>query len=134
MIPTIGKNFKKIHEVKVTCPAWLNMELPNKEFNFFFLAIVAMITVKTFFTHFHSSSYLETYFFIKIMQPISLDYNWENGVKQIKFTEENLLQSCILCQLLRALAKVLASGLKCIKFLFIFTTICFISCEWMWFI
>ena len=43
----------------------------------------------------------ETYSFIKIMQPISSNYNWENGVKQIKITEENLLQSCILCQLLR---------------------------------
>ena len=28
MIPTIGKNFKKIHELKVTCPGWFNMELP----------------------------------------------------------------------------------------------------------
>ena len=30
----------------------------------------------------------ETYSFIKIKQPISPNYNWENGVKQIKITEE----------------------------------------------
>ena len=60
----------------------------------------------------------ETYFFIKIMQPISPNYNWENGVKQIKITEENLSQSCILCQLLRT--KTLASGSKCIKHFFYF--------------
>ena len=33
------------------------------------------------------------------MQPINPNYNWENGVKQIKITEENLSQSFILCQL-----------------------------------
>ena len=27
MIPTTGKNFKKIHELKVTCPEWFNIEL-----------------------------------------------------------------------------------------------------------
>ena len=43
----------------------------------------------------------ETYSFIKIMQPISPNYNSENGVKQIKIIEENLLQIWILCQLLR---------------------------------
>ena len=32
------------------------------------------------------------------MQHISPNYNSENGVKQIKITEENLSQSCILCQ------------------------------------
>ena len=60
----------------------------------------------------------ETYSFVKIMQPISPNYNWENGVKQIKITEENLSQSCILCQLLRT--KTLASGSKCIKHFFYF--------------
>ena len=65
------------------------------------------------------------------MQPISPNYNWENGVKQIKITEENLSQSCILCQLLRT--KTLVLGSKCIKhFFLIFTTICLISAEWMW--
>ena len=52
------------------------------------------------------------------MQPISPNYNWENGVKQIKITEENLSQSCILCQLLRT--KTLASGSKCIKHFILF--------------
>ena len=52
------------------------------------------------------------------MQPISPNYNWENGVKQIKITEENLSQSCVLCQLLRT--KTLASGSKCIKHFFYF--------------
>ena len=55
----------------------------------FLLATIAMITVKI--------SFSETYSFIKIMQPISPNYNWENGVKQIKITEENLSQICILC-------------------------------------
>ena len=73
---------------------------------------------KMFFTHFHSSSYLETYSFIKIMQPISPNYNWKNGVKQIKITEENLSQSCTFCQLLRT--KTLASRSKCIKHFFLF--------------
>ena len=30
MIPTTGKNFWKIHEVRVTCPGWFNMELPSE--------------------------------------------------------------------------------------------------------
>ena len=47
------------------------------------------------------------------MQPIIPNYNWENGVKQRKITEENLSQSCVLCQLLRT--KTLASGSKYIK-------------------
>ena len=84
----------------------------------------------------------ETYSFIKIMQPISLNYNWEDGVKQIQITEENLSEKCILCQFVRT--KALASGLKCMEHfffsLFYFsTTICLISVEWMggcdlWFI
>ena len=89
-----------------------------------------MITVKMSFTHFHSSQgnivVKETYSFIKIMQNIIQEYNWENGVKQIKVTEENLSQSCIFCQLLRT--KTLALTSKCIKHFFkkIFTTICLI--------
>ena len=43
-----------------------------------------------------------------MMQPISTNYNWETGVKLIKITEENLPESCILCQLLRT--KTLALG------------------------
>ena len=60
----------------------------------------------------------EIYSFIKIMQPISPNYNWESRAKQIKITEENLSQSCILCQLLRT--KTLASGSKCIKHFILF--------------
>ena len=59
----------------------------------------SMITVKIF-PIFIAAVFRETYSFIKIMQPISPNYNWENGVKQIKITEENLSQSCILCRLL----------------------------------
>ena len=86
--------------------------------HFFLLAPVAIITVKMSFTHFHSSSVRETYSFIKIMQPVNPNYNWENEVKQIKNTEENLSQSCILCQLLRT--KTLAPGSWCIKHFFYF--------------
>ena len=60
----------------------------------------------------------ETYSFIKIMLPIRSSYNWENLVKQIKITEENLSQSCILCQSLRT--KTLASGSNYIKQFFYF--------------
>ena len=52
------------------------------------------------------------------MQLINPNYNWENGVKQIQITEENLSQSCILCQLLRT--KTLASGSKWIKHFYLF--------------
>ena len=48
------------------------------------LATVTMINIKMSFTHFHSSSFQvfrETYFSIKIMQSISPNYTWENGVK-----------------------------------------------------
>ena len=90
MIPTTGKNFKKIQKVKVTCPGWFNMELSNKAF--LLLATVAMITVKILLI-FIAAVVRETYYFIKIMEPISPNYNWKNGVKQIKITEENLSQS-----------------------------------------
>ena len=85
----------------------------------FLLAAVTMIIAKKcFLPIFIAAVFRETYSFIKIMQPISPNYNWENGVKQIKITEENLSQSCILCQLLRT--KTLASGSKCIKHFFYF--------------
>ena len=84
---------------------------------FFLLATVAMITAKISFIHFHNRD-RETYSFIKIMQPISPNNNWENGVKQIEITEENLSQSIILCQLRRT--NTLASGSKCIKNIFFY--------------
>ena len=83
--------------------------------DFFLLATVAMITVKMFLHIFIAEVVRETYFFIKLVQPIRLNYN---GVKQIKITEENLSQSCILRQLLRT--KTLASWSKCIKHFFLF--------------
>ena len=43
---------------------------------------------------------------------------YENEVKQIRIIEENLSQSCILCQLLRT--KTLASGQIASKILFCF--------------
>ena len=67
----------------------------------FVLANVTMITVKMSFTHFHSSS--------------CPNYNWENGVKQIRLLKKTCHKSCVLCQLLRT--KTLASGSKCIIFL-----------------
>ena len=95
--------------------------------DFFLLATVAMFTVKMFLHIFIAEVVRETYFFIKLVQPIRSNYN---GVKQIKITEENLSQSCILCQLL--VTKTLASGSKYIKdFCKIFTTIGPISAEWM---
>ena len=71
--------------------------------NFFLLATNAMITVKCFLPNFLAAVISETYSFIKTMQPISPNYNWEIRVKQIKITEENLSQSCISCQLLRTI-------------------------------
>ena len=86
--------------------------------HFFLLATVTMITVKKFLPIFIAAVVRETYFLIKIMHPINPNFNWENGVKQTKITEENLSQSCILCQLLRT--KTLASRSKCIKYFFLF--------------
>ena len=83
--------------------------------DFFLLATVAMITVKMFLHIFIAEVVRETYFFIKLVQPIRSNYN---EVKQIKITEENLSQSCILRQFLWA--KTLASWSKCIKHFFLF--------------
>ena len=103
----------------MTCPGWFNMELCNEAF--FLLATFGMITVKILLI-FIAAVARETYSFIKITQAISPNFNWENGVKQIKITEENSSKSCILCQLLRA--KTLVSGSKYINhFLKIFITI-----------
>ena len=101
--------------VRVACLGCFNMDLPNEAFfplrnrgydhcKKYLLPILIVAVVR------------ETYSFIKIMQAISLNYNWENGVKQIKITEENLSRSYILCQSLRI--KTLASGSKCIKHFF----------------
>ena len=108
IIPTAGKNFKKIHGVRVTCPWSL--------WKYLLLIFIAAVV-------------REIYSFNKIMQFISPTYSWENRVKQIKITEENLSQSSILYQLLRT--KTIASGSKCIKHFFIFITIYLISAEWM---
>ena len=74
------------------------MELPNEAF--FLLETVAMTTLKIL-PIFIAAVVKETYSYIKIMQPISPNYNWENGIKQIKITEgnlhQNLSQSCTLC-------------------------------------
>ena len=34
MIPTTGKIFKKIYEVRVTCPRWFKIELNNEDFSY----------------------------------------------------------------------------------------------------
>ena len=93
------------------------MELLNEEF--FTLSSRCYDCRKDVFLHiFIAAVVRETYPFIKIIQPISPNYNCENGVKQIKITEENFSKSCIFCQLLRT--KTLASGSKCIKHFFLF--------------
>ena len=136
MIPTTVKNFKNIRDVRVTCPGWFKFNYPMKLF--FSLVIVAMNTVKML-PIFIAAVVRETSkssksSFIKIMLPISPNYNLENGVKQIKITVENFSQ-LILCQLLRT--KNLALGSKCIKHFFNFYQylpyICWVE-EWMWFI
>ena len=133
MIPTTGKNCKKTHEERRTCPGWFNVELYNKTYFPLRIFSAAMVTVKMSFTHFHSC--IGNILLHQTMQPISLNYNWDNGVKQIKITAENLWQSCILCQLLRA--KTPASGSKCIQHFFYFyhylPYIRWVE-EWMWFI
>ena len=91
-LPLVKYSKKKIREVRVTCPEWFNMELPNEAF----------VPLRNHcYDQCKNICLRVTYSFIKIMQPISANYNWENGVKQIKITEENLSQSCILCQLIR---------------------------------
>ena len=61
MIPTTGKNFQKIHDVRVTALDDLSWNYPMKYL--FLLATVTMISVKMSFTHFHSSSCQENIFF-----------------------------------------------------------------------
>ena len=83
---------------------YLPLELPNETWNypmkhFLFLptvATVAMITFKMFLPIFIAAVVRKTYSSIKIMQPLSSNYNWENGVKQIKITEEYLSQKLYL--------------------------------------
>ena len=124
MIPTTGKNCKKTHEERRTCPGWFNVELYNKTYFPLRIFFAAMVTVKMSFTHFHSC--IGNILLHQTMQPISLNYNWDNGVKQIKITAENLWQSCILCQLQRPQRR----GQNASSIFFIFTTICLISAEW----
>ena len=80
----------------------------------FLLVTVTKVTVKYLLPIFIAAVVRETYSFIKIMQSISPNYNWENGVKQIRLLKTICHKSCILCQLLRR--KTLASGYKCIKY------------------
>ena len=128
MIPTTGKCFKKIHELRVASPEWFNMELPNEAF--FLLSNRCYDYCKNVFYPFSLQQFSGKHIpSSKSCKPITPNYNWENGVKQIKITEENLSQSCILCQLLRT--KTLTSGSKCIKHFFL---IYLISAEWTWFI
>ena len=84
----------------------------------FLLASVTVITVKCLFLIFIAAVVRETNSFIKIMQSVSPNYNWENRVKQIRLLKKICHKSCILCQLLRT--KTLASGSKCIKHFFYF--------------
>ena len=106
----------------MTCPGWFNMELCDEAFSL--LATVGMITVKILLI-FIAAVARKTYSSIKIMQAISPNFNWENGVKQVKITEENSSKSCILCQLLRA--KTLVSGSNKKMFITILPDICWVD-------
>ena len=117
MIPTTGKNFKKIHEIRVTYPEWFNMELPNEEF--FDLRNRCYDHCKNVFsTHFHSSSCQGSIPSSKSCNLLAPTITEKVGLKKIKITAENLSKSCILCQLLST--KTLDSGSKCIKHFFLF--------------
>ena len=89
MIPTTGKNCKKTHEERRTCPGWFNVELYNKTYFPLRIFSAAMVTVKMSFTHFHSC--IGNILLHQTMQPISLNYHWDNGVKQIKITAKKLV-------------------------------------------
>ena len=116
MIPSLVENSKKSMR-----KGWHVLDDLTRYYqmrHLFILETVTTITVKCLLPIFIAAVVRETHSFIKIMQPISPNYNWENWVKQIKITEENLSQSFILCQLLRT--KTLASGSKCIKHFLLF--------------
>ena len=61
------------------------------------------------------------------MEIINPNYSWKNRVKQIKTTQENFLQWCILY----SIAKEPNHGVKMRQFFFFFATICPIP-EWIW--
>ena len=104
--------FYKIHEVRVTCPWWCRIELANEAF--FPLSNRYYDHCKSiFYEIFIAGVVTETSCLIKTKQSISPNYNWENGVKQIRSPKKIGHKSCILCQLLRT--KTLTLGSKCIK-------------------
>ena len=129
MIPKLAKIPEKLVMYRWHILDDLSWNYPIK--HLFLLATITMITEKMYFTHFIAAVVRKTYSFIKMMQLISEKYNWENGAKQIQIIEENLSQSCVLCQLLRI--KTLASGLKCIKhfslFLLLFALYLLSGCD-----
>ena len=95
----------------MTCPGRFNMELSNEAS--FPLSNCCYDHCKIVFYPFLAAVFRESYSFIKIMESISSNGNWENGVKPIRITEEKLSQSSILCQFLRT--KTLDLRSKCIK-------------------
>ena len=127
-----GKNFKKICEVRVTCPGWFNMELPNEIF--FVLATIAIITIKMFFYPFLSQQLSEKHIpSSKSCNLLVLNYNWENSVKQIKIIYwRKFVTKFYLVSI--AKDKDPSIRVKMHRTIFLlFTTICLIP-EWMWFI
>ena len=86
MIPTTGTNFKKIHEMRVTCPGWFNIELPNEAF--FTLSNHCYDYSKNVFYPFSWQQLSGKHIpFTKIMQPISQtdkDY-WRKFVTKLYF-------------------------------------------------
>ena len=73
MIASTGKNFKKIHEVRMTRTGWFNMELPNEGL----FPFSKSCTVKLCFTHFHSSNRHEIILHFQNHATTSPNYNWE---------------------------------------------------------
>ena len=93
--------------------------------HFFRLATIAMITVKMSFTHYHSSSSQRIIFFHQNHATYSSKLSlrkWSSTDKD--YRRKFVTKLYVICSMLRA--KTLASGSKCIKFFFIFTTICLV--------
>ena len=111
MIATIGKNSKKSMRYGWHVLDDLTWNYPMK--HLLHLATVAMFTVKMSCNHFHSSSFQGNIFLHQNHATYIVQTITQKMESNIKITEKDLSQSCILCQLLRT--KTLASGSKYIK-------------------
>ena len=118
MIPSTGKNFKKIDEVRMTRTGWFNMELPNEGF----FPFSKSCTVKLCFTHFHSSNRHAIILHFQNHATTSPNYNWEWSQ-----TDKDYWRKFVSKLYLVSIAKDKNPGIR-IKidqtFFFLFTTIC----------